>query len=275
MGLFVDLDIESFRKVSSNAEQVMVYGFGHCKYLQLIHTLNVLEQSPVKRVFECSIGNNYDLPNYRLPDHVRTTSEGRLITQFKAEPLDKITDDNLYSEKFCTRVCKTGTINLIFENFLRKQQGLPVIPFIFAIDITNNKFPYHPAGFASQDPKLNGLVTHSEIRRCYKLACEFPDARIREIARETFRFVHVNVVDDKHILELKEPFWLDPGWKKAWEDRKNSPREFKLFKEQPWRAQLLQAIQKDDLKNDTMNANKKQKVVGESKTESPETPSIQ
>ena len=39
MGLLIDLDLESVHSVSNNAPQLLVYGFGHCKYLQIIHTL--------------------------------------------------------------------------------------------------------------------------------------------------------------------------------------------------------------------------------------------
>jgi hypothetical protein len=139
--MIIKLDIDSFREVTHGASQVMVYGFGHCKYIQLINTLQQIEPPIVDKVFECSIGNNYNLPNYTLEDKFRTTSEKRLITQFKAEPLDQL-DDKQYSEKFCTRVCKTGALNLIFENFLRKKQGLPIIPFIIAIDINLNGSEY-------------------------------------------------------------------------------------------------------------------------------------
>ncbi len=244
----IDLDLDSFRVVTNSASQVMVYGFGHCKYLQLIYTLQKSAPQIVDKVFECSIGNSYDLPNYKLPDEFRTTSEKRLIAQFKAEPLDGIVDDQQWGEKFCTRVCKTGSLNLIFENFLRRNQGLPIIPFIIAIDITDNKFPYNPADFASSDPAVNSLVTHSELRRCYKLANEFPDSRIRAIASETFRFVKIEIQAGVHYLRAIEPFWVQPSWQKAWIERKEtvSPAKLKFFKEFPWREQLLAAIAEVD-----------------------------
>ena len=245
MGLLIDLDIPSLSAISHNASQVMVYGFGHCKYLQIIYTLQNTP-STINTVFECSIGNSYNFPNYSLEDKYRTTSEGRLIHQFQPEPLDKIQDENLQSEKFCTRVCKAGAIDLVYENFLRKKEGLPIIPFIFVLDIANNPYSYNPANFASRDPVNNSLVTHAELRRCYKLANEFPCQMIRDIANEMFKFVKLNIKDDKYYLEQMKPFWLEKSWQDAWKERKRSSNPHRLFvnKSTSWVEQLLDAINK-------------------------------
>lgn len=246
MGLLIDIDLESFGDVSYNASQVMIYGFGHCKYLQLIYTLQNSSASNIKKIFECSIGNSYNLPGYSLPDIYRRTSEKTLIHQFEAEPLDEIIDDKTYNEKFCTRVCKNGAVSLIFDNFLREKAGLQIIPFIFIVDITGNKFPYNPANFSSRSPEMNSLVTHSELRRCYKLINEFPDPRIRKIAAETFRFVKINIEQSSHSFEIKEPFWLESSWKESWEERKKADNSVKFFKKNPWREQLTNAIKQVD-----------------------------
>lgn len=121
MGLLINLDLPSLSIITHNASQVMVYGFGHCKYLQIIHTLQNTPSS-IDTVFECSIGNSYNFPNYTLEDKYRTTREGRLMRQFQPEPLDEIQDEKFQTEKFCTRVCKAGTIALVYENFLRKKK---------------------------------------------------------------------------------------------------------------------------------------------------------
>ena len=120
MGLLIDLDVDSFQNVSSHSPQVMVYGFGYCKHLQLIYTLHTMQPPIVNKVFECSIGNTYKVPDQLFDDKLRTTIEGRLIKQFVAEPLDNGTDEKLLAKKYCTRVYKTGILNLVFENFLRK-----------------------------------------------------------------------------------------------------------------------------------------------------------
>ena len=245
MGLLIDLDVDSFQNVSSHSPQVMVYGFGYCKHLQLIYTLHTMQPPIVNKVFECSIGNTYKVPDQLFDDKLRTTIEGRLIKQFVAEPLDNGTDEKLLAKKYCTRVYKTGILNLVFENFLRKENGLPIIPLIFTIDINNIKFPYDPASFATDTSSKNS-TTKSEIRRCYKLACEFPDPRIREISKETFRFVQVKIVDNKHYIELKDPFWLEPAWKEAWRSHDSRGCSHKLFKEHSWEEQLLNAIRIED-----------------------------
>lgn len=245
MGLEIDIDLNSFQEISEGASQVMIYGFGHCKYMQLIFTLQNHKSAGIDKVFECSIGNNYDLPGYKLNPIYRKTSENRLIHQFKAEPLDKIQDEKTYNEKFCTRVCKTGAVNLIFENFLRKRAGLPIIPFIFLVDITENKYPYNPESFASSSANMKNLVTHSELRRCYKLINEFPDERIRSVATETFKFVEVEIQDKTHFFKTKEPFWANEGWINSWNERKQREKPT-IFKEFPWREQLMEAVNNVD-----------------------------
>lgn len=67
---------------------------------------------------------------------------------------------------------------------------------------------------------------------------------IRDLASEMFKFVKLNIKDNKYYFEQIKPFWLEEGWEKAWEERKNTPNPHRLFidKSTSWVGQLLEAV---------------------------------
>jgi hypothetical protein len=99
---------------------------------------------------------------------------------------------------------------------------------------------------------LNKLVTHSELRRCYKLCYEWessPDPELRKfaaIARESLKFVKVIHEKDTGNVSLQkvDPPWNDPTWKAKWEQRltESSRTQEDREDETGWRNQITGKI---------------------------------
>jgi hypothetical protein len=234
----IKLNYASVSDVCGESNQVMVYGFGHCKYLHLINEL-AKGKGQIKKVFECSIGNDSTLPGLKLDKKYLTTLEGREIQQLKCEePWYDFDDEKIQNEKFCTRSCKTGTIDLVLENYKRILDDLPIIPIIFSVDITDNPFPFDPKRVSSKEPSLNCLVTHSEMRRCYKLVTdENLTDEIREVSLRMIRCIKLNLgADEEYTLTKIEPFWNHPEWECAWKERMETKST--RIKKHPWRELL-------------------------------------
>lgn len=224
------LDYNSVKKIIPDANQAMVYGWGHCKYQHVTEALR-LAGSPVQKVFDCSVGSK------AADVGKKTTVEGKVIEQLEVN-----------SGKDLSRQCKAGLTNLIFENYLRKQQGLPLIPIIFCVDIDDNPFPTTtPDTVTSRNDQLNTLITHNELRRCYKLAHELekdPELKdIADIAKETIKFVRIKEKGaDNYSLETITPFWDQANFSDKWLERelsKKAPDPTIARKIHKWKDQLL------------------------------------
>lgn len=217
-----------------DSEQVMVYGWGHCKYLQVAGSLeespHADNPSPFKKVYDCAFGDT----------NIRTL-ENRKVQEL---PIDIPEDDETSYIKELNRRCKSGITNLVLENLKREEEGLPIIPLLFCIDIDDqgdhpwdkrrntwdaagpNPWVTTPELLCEKDRmtvtgQMNHFTTHSELRRCYKLANTFNDAQVRAVANRTFRFV--KVIQDKdtgeYRLEQIQAPWDHPDWNKYWTKR--------------------------------------------------------
>lgn len=225
-------------EIVGDSEQVMVYGWGFCKYLEVSKSLTSDKSSPIKKVFGCAIGTQ------NCDKNEITTLEGRIIEQVSIDSANK-------DEKNTARLCKAGLTNLIFENYKRIKEGLPIIPVIFCVDIDDaerksNFAKYDPVDITSRKNGITNLITHEELRRCYKLCCEFEDPEIREIAKNTFKFVkltHEGVGDDKYLLKQLKPFWEEKSWDTAFQKRLHDKEKKLHIKHHPWKKELAQMIE--------------------------------
>lgn len=137
----------------------MVYGWAHCKYDEVANAL-FQGQLHIQKVF-CWVLGCKDA----LPDEV-TTLEGRAIEQVevdeihlkktykkasneKVENTEVKDEHNDFDSRLITRQCKAGLTNIVFENYKRKKEGLPIIPVIFCVDIENKNSNY--AKYESED----------------------------------------------------------------------------------------------------------------------------
>lgn len=233
------LDINSVIKICKGADQVLVYGWKHCKYDDITKALGDLigtEGFPIKRVFSFRIGN---------PFACYKTLSGRYLTNLVFEHCDSMLKDHnseAVPSIVLSRLCKTGITNLVLENYKRIHEGLPLIPVLFCIDIDDNSQPLRIDHLASKDPKFNKQVTYKELRRAYKL-CTHENAKIREAARGTFRFVKLVKQQEGFTMRQIPAPWADPRFSQFWSLRK------KLSKSKPkeetfnWRMQLNLYIQ--------------------------------
>jgi hypothetical protein len=93
-GSLKPIEQTALNKICGNVDQVMIYGFNHCLYLEFAEACERI----FKKVFK-----------YNGEEEERKTVEGDLIERIS------------YSREIhqMTRECKMGLVNLIFENYKR------------------------------------------------------------------------------------------------------------------------------------------------------------
>ena len=230
-------DVHSAYKICDRAEEIMVYGFQHCRYTQVTEALRS-DRSPFKKVYDCSIGGPY------APEDFMTTLEGNRLSRISIPGLDR---DNVVRE--LKQYCKAGLVNMLIENVKRERQKKSLIPLLFIVDIDGNQHRLTPDAVSN---KKYTFVTMGELRRAYKL-CEDPKLhpKIKEIARTTFKFAKTCQHQDKkgvyYSLQQIEPFWKNSGWDEAWQARiSESEKEVKsaeeVSKRAYWRDQLNESL---------------------------------
>ena len=229
--------LPSTDKICGRTEEVMVYGFQHCRYTQVTEALRS-DSSSFKKVYDCSIGGPY------APEAFMNTLEGKRLYQIEIPELDT---ENVVRE--LKQYCKAGLVNMVIENVKRDRQQKKLIPLLFIVDIDENPHSLTPDAVAN---KKYTFVTMGELRRAYKL-CQDPalDPKIKAIANTTFKFTRTCEHQDKggfyYSLQQIEPFWNTDGWAKAWQARmsvssqKEKP-EREIKKRAYWRNQLNSSL---------------------------------
>lgn len=186
----------SLTSICGESNQAVVFGVLHCGYGKVALAINMINSEPyatlpIKRAFLFTLGD---------PEGIETnvtTLEGRKMNLLKFDPS---------TPKKIGRMCKTALADVVLENYKREREGLPLIPLLFCIDITDNPRPFSPATILSKAPGLNKQITHKEFRRAFKL-CTHPKADVRRIALQTFKFVKVCVQKDTCTLEQIPAPW--------------------------------------------------------------------
>lgn len=219
------LDCSSALEVCKPGKQVVVYGFSGCKYQEV--TSAIYKSKLFEKVFDWTITHGG-----------RTTSENRVI------------DDFCSGDEF-----KATLVDVVFENYERRKLGLAPLVVLFCADIDKNRFPFTAETLCSRDPNMPHH-THKEMRRAYKLCCEFENPEIRNVANETFKFVKlVRSKAESSAYEMQEidAPWKSREWAEAWAKRKEGkvPRSRKSLcnrygKTSDWRADLRKAIKKNE-----------------------------
>ena len=226
-GASFQLDTSSVQQVVGKSNQVVVYGFEHCEYEAVGAFL--------KRAVEDSIIYEESYPIQKcLNYHSLTTLEGRDF----AYAIPSGEKNATTTHQACRRSCKGFLPNLVIENCTRRSEKLEPISLIFCIDVDGNPYPTTPASMLSKDDKLNPLVTHSELRRAYKL-CHDPklDPEVRSVAQNTFKFVKVAAgKGGLHKLELTDAPWKSKDWEAAWAQRKKESKS--KPKAEDWRQEM-------------------------------------
>lgn len=216
------LNQTSINKILKNSSEVVVYGLEICKYIDVHEALSSLN-------IKSHIASEYHLPLF-IPltlNRERSSANAKLI----------IGDE-----------CKHIVVNLIIENYKRSREGKPIVPLLFCVG-TEDDLSCEELNIDLLFEKSTSIV-NKELRRCYRIYAE-TTADIRDIARETFKFVHVkqNPVDhEEYILEEVPPFWEKEGFNQKWQKRivdPNRPSQVAARqhpKQHKWKSKLLSAI---------------------------------
>lgn len=212
----------SCKKICPNTDQLMVYGWKHCKLDEITAKLKEAG-SPIKKVFTGTVGDWYETEAITL--------EGNLIERIETFP------ETLRNN------CKNGITNLVLENYRRTKQGLPLIPLLFCVDIDGNEYEFNSETITSKDIDLNTKFTNSELRRAYKL-CTIQNSELRKIAQATIKFAKVKIQKDNLLaLEAILPPWSSPDWQEMWTARmeQSAPQ-----KKNHWRERVQERIKRID-----------------------------
>lgn len=230
-------DLNSIKSIIGDTNQAMVYGFEHCYYDEIGV---LLKTDPFNfRVFNACVGLKNE------PVSTRTTLENSIIHQL---PLRLPISINA--------MCKCALTNIVFENFKRIINCLPIIPILFCIDTNSNEYPISAKNILIKNSYLNILTTHSELRRAYKLCFDTDiDPRLNIVAQNTFKFAKVeqsqnsedqnedNEVAIVYRLIKAEAPWTDKLWNAEWTKRKSASKE---RKKEDWRTDLAELIAKEE-----------------------------
>ena len=193
-----------------NSDQAMVYGYSDCCYTQVHYALlDAVELSGVKRVFTGD-------PSHEHSYAISQTLENRQLTHSR---IDKT------QSSYAKRYCKSGLVSLVWENFLRSNEGLKPIPVIFCIAKEGNgRDTATSEEILSKSHPSSRLITHSEIRRAYKLCFDpmLPEP-IKDVALKTFRFVLLKKKpeESKWVLHLANSPWEQEDWNFYYQKRKD------------------------------------------------------
>lgn len=166
-------------KLFAPADEVVVYGYGHCGYTM------------IKKAFENSGVRAYDWVDWGKRN---TDIPSRVISYWEFSSGLPINPPLIIG-----RQCKAGLVNLIITNLFRDERGEPIIPLIFCIDIEQSKYPDLVSRMFSREPgtSAHGNITQKELRIACKMSTEILSedeelsAKIRAMADRTFKFVKV------------------------------------------------------------------------------------
>lgn len=218
--------------IKKETQEIMIFGYGHCKYREIADALKS-EESPIKKVFTEVVGK----PNYNRKSI--TTAEGRLIAQIPLSFQFSSDSPLEMNRKKIGRECKAALVNIVMENCFRKKQGKPLIPVVFCVAAEGSEYSPSIPLFLSPEEELNQLMTHKEVRRAYKLMFdEDLPIEISMVAQETFQFTEVTTQGEEHSLEPIFGLKDDNEYRCCLDKRKkDKPQEVALFSNH-WKTNL-------------------------------------
>lgn len=225
-----EMDRDCLRSVFGDANQVVIYGYKHCRYELVAGLLKKLfETTPLKKVFLSGLCN--------MP---LSTVEGRLFSKYEELECRKSKSIGIQNRMWT----KASLVSVVIENMQRSREDIPLIPVIFCVDITDNPYPLVIANMVKRVVP-GGAMTGSEIRRAYKLCYERSLHRfIKIVARETFHFVKVEMGVSTCSLKPIEPPWGGRNkahWNVCWVERMRTSSSHK--KDKHWRVKITEKME--------------------------------
>lgn len=172
------LDLTAIKALAAGSDQVAVYGWKHCHYLEILSAIKP--------------SDDFSITAYSYAElNFSRTLEGR--------PLGVLTPRKNIPNEYCY----IGLANLVLENWKRIQENKKVIPLIFCLETENNPYPFTVENMLATDEVQNKLYSHKELRRIAYLSNHIDNADVRESANQTFKFVEVKQSKDGE-YSLKE-----------------------------------------------------------------------
>jgi hypothetical protein len=227
--------MDSVSAICKGANQVMVYGGGHCQYKEVTDCLDdqaYLYGSRIQKVFSCLVAGS-------LRVYHTTTLEGRNMNIIKYV-------QDLSHPKVIARACKAALTDLVLENYKRIKEGEEIIPMLFCIDIDGNPKPYTAESICSREQAHNQQITHTELRRAYKL-CTHKNPAIRRAALATFKFVKLEHQGGRtYALKQIPAPWESSKFAKNWKKREKSSSSKPKPDSVNWRKQLESCVEAYD-----------------------------
>lgn len=245
---------QSVQNILGESRTAMVYGFASCKYWEVFLALH--EHEKVSRVYNFCLGD--ECREIKVWEAYQRL-DGEWIHQIDSGTFELRNYGSRHEKQGCARRCKTGLVNLVLENYRRVKYGDgQITPIIFCIDYEDeagpNPYPLtserllsktrFAEGHDGQYVEMNRLITHSELRRAYKL-CHDPrvDTEVRQIAHNTFQFVKVKELEDTYELERLVAPWEQVDFQEELAKRKSYVSEFSpIRKKYDWRLELQRAV---------------------------------
>lgn len=197
----INLNNESVLNIMEDNKEVMVYGYEHCKYKEVAASISKMD---IKVYF----WNDFE------------EAAGRKITKFITPDITNLSSAENVQKLFFAHECKRTLTELLYENFKRKEEGLPLIHLIYCLDIEDNPYPFSQNSLLSLDPNVKNLITHKELRHYYKMSENFHDPRIREIANEILHMVKLvkGPKESFYLKSINAP-WNEADWKENLDER--------------------------------------------------------
>lgn len=227
------LDLNDFISQCAPYQQAMIYGRAACGYMEISGWLEDQKiQGHFRDVFDCFLGEAERDKEEDYASLQHKTSDKRVIRKINHE-----------GSFLSTCECKAGLVNMVIENFKRKQDGIPIIPIIFVVEKDDLKLDV--ISIVDKGLPYSKCFINSEIRRAYKLCFDSNMAEeIRVIAKETFLFISLttNTVTDSVQFTFTTCLapWESFEWEARWKNRLKSIHS--SHKSYPWRKELQKII---------------------------------
>jgi|SRR5579885_1744434 len=224
------LDRDSVIRVfPKGTNQIMIYGLSHCLYKDVqsqILDMTDDDHFPIRDVYNWLVGRPDSLAS------MTSTLEGRNMNVIRYVPTDKMPQN-------ISRPCKAALTDLVLENCKRYQEGLPIIPLGFVIDIDDNPEPVTAEEILSSNPKH---ITPFELRHLNKLM-HHKDPTIALIARATVVFLKMKKGSEEgsfYLERIKSP--INDKTAELLSKRKKPPKIITKEAVPNWNGQMTQDL---------------------------------
>lgn len=215
-------------------ENHLVYGWEHCKYDRFGDIVSKIE-------------NKHEVSNGKK---INGKTIGLMEGKFKSK------------NSTMRELCKNNLTHVLFKNYKRYCKGKEVIPIHFCMDIAGNSYPSTSETVLSREPGLNGLITHKELRRLFRMILFFEsytdpnydkvkEGFLKKLREDIIRFIKIEESGGEYTeVQRIQALWETSDWMDEWKKREGSSDKPPKAKESSWRDELKNQV---DLVNNTLS----------------------